>query len=161
MAVGNAQQTSIDSYNIIYEGGDATAPTAFPIGVTSGAMDLLNSNNGGKGLETKANYLELIISGDKAGSGDILITAAAEGGPEEAVALLECTFGTVVETAPYVWADTIDLTSYSLAACSTLVADSGNSRVAKFGTDAIGKRYWNIYPTLTTTTNIRVYARFF
>ena len=161
MAVEVAQRTSISSYTKVYDGGNVAEPTAFPLGVTSGDMDLLASTKGGRGLETKANYIEIIMTGDQAGTGTVLITGACEQGPEEAIASLAITVGTVVETAPREWVDTMELTSYTLSACSTLVADSGNSRVAKFGTDAIGYRYISFYPTLEIITNLRIYARYF
>lgn len=168
MAIGTAQQTSIDSYNVAYDGGDITEPTAFPLGVKSGDMDLLSPNNGGKGLETKANYIELIITADQAGTGTVLVTGASEGGPEEVIADLNITASTVVETGSRRWIDTITTTPSNtvqdpihLAGCSILVADSGNDRVCKFGFDAIGYRYLRFYPTLTTITNLKIYARYF
>jgi len=161
MAVEIAQRTSISSYTKVYDGGDVTEPTAFPLGVTSGDMDLLDSVKGGRGLETKANYIEIIMTGDQAGTGTVLITGACEGGPEEAIASLAITVGTVVETSPREWVDTMVLTPYSLSVTNTLIADSGNSRVAKFATDAIGYRYISFYPTLTTITNLKIYARYF
>jgi len=161
MAVEVAQRTSISSYTKVYDGGDVTEPTAFPLGVTSGDMDLLDSIKGGRGLETKANYLSIIMTGDQAGTGTVLITGACDGGPEEGVASLAITVGSVAESGTRRWADTMVLTALTLAACSTLVADTGNSRVAKFGSDFIGLRYVKFYPTLTTITNLRIFARYF
>jgi hypothetical protein len=161
MAVEVAQRTSISSYQLVYDGGDVTEPTAFPLGIKSGDMDLLSSIKGGTGKETKANYIEVVMTGDQAGTGTVLITGACEQGPEEAIASLAITVGTVVESGTRRWVDTMEQTAFTLSACSTLVADSGNSRVAKFGTDAIGYRYIKFYPTLTTTTNLKIYARYF
>lgn len=160
MAVEVAQRTSINSYTKVYDGGDVAEPTAFPLGVTSGDVDLLSPIKGGRGLETKANYIEVIMTGDQAGTGTVLMTGACEGGPEEAIASLAITVGSVVETSPRKWVDTMVLTSYTLSTRSTLVADSGNSRVAKFGTDGIGYRFVKFYPTLTTITNLRIFVRY-
>lgn len=161
MPYGNAQQTTIDSYTLVYDGGDRSAPTSFPLGVTSGDIDLLDANNGGKGEETKANHLAIIMTGDQAGTGDVLITGACEQGPEEAIASVAITVGTVVETSPREWVDTMVLSNYHLAPNYIVVADSGNSRVAKLGFDAIGYRYIKFYPSLTTITNLKIYARYF
>ena len=163
MPIGNSQQTVIDSYQLVHEGvGADTVPTAFPIGVKTGDMDLLTPVHGGKGEETKANYLEVIFTGKPAGTGTIVITGACEGGPEEVIASLALTVGAVVETGDWRWVDTITLTSFHLAGCSIAVADSGNSRPAKFAFDAIGYRYIKFYNTgLATTTNTRTYARYF
>ncbi len=156
----NAKHTHISSYTLVYDGGDTAEPTAFPLGVTSGDIDLLSDNWGKSGSETKANELEVIITGDQAGTGTVLITGACEGGPEEAIASLAITVGTVVETSPREWVDTMVLTNRHLSPSACVVADSGNSRVAKFGFDAIGYRYISFYPTLTTITNLKIYVRF-
>ena len=161
VVLDNAQQTTIDAYRLVYNGGDVAEPTAFPFGVISGDMDLLASINGGSGSETKANYIELIMTGDQAGTGTVLVTGAASGGPEEAIASLAITVGTVVETSPREWVDTMVLTNLHLSRCSVNVADSGNSRIAKFGFDAIGYRFLRFYPTLTTITNLKIYGRHF
>jgi hypothetical protein len=161
MAVEVAQRTSISSYAKVYDGGDVAEPTAFPLGITSGDMDLLDPIKGGRGLETKANYVEIIMTGDQAGTGTVLITGACEQGPEEALVSLAIIVGAVVESGTERWVDTMEQTVFTLSACSTLVADSGNSRLAKFATDAIGYRYLRFYPTLTTITNLKIYARYF
>lgn len=161
----NVEQTAIDSYNIVDSvTGSATDtfPTSFPFTTTSGDMDLLSPVNGGKGEETKAYRLGILITGKPAGSATVIVSGAAEGGPIEHIASLAVTIGSVVETGDWRLADTIVLTSTHLAACSILVADSGNSRPAKFGFDAIGYRYIRFYVTsLTTTTDLRIYARHF
>jgi hypothetical protein len=161
MAAPVAQRTTIDAYTLVYDGGDTSEPTTFPLGVTSGDIDLLEAKHGGRGEETQANYLSIIMTGDQAGTGTVLITGASNGGPEEAIASLAITVGSVVETGSRRWVDTMEQTAYTLAACSTLVADSGNSRVARFGTDVLGLRYISFYPTLTTITNLKIYARYF
>ena len=165
MAINIAEQTVVDSYNLVdFVTGSATDtfPTAFPFTTTSGDMDLLSSVNGGKGTETKAYRLAVLITGKPAGSATIIVAGASEGGPIEHIASLAVTIGSVVETGDWRLADTIVLTSTHLAACSILVADSGNSRPAKLGFDAIGNRYIKFYVTsLTTTTDIRIYARHF
>lgn len=163
MAINIAEQSVVDSYNIVktVTGGTTTAaPTAFPFGVTSGDIDLLSANYGGAGKETKAYRLALLITGKPAGTGTIVITGAAEGGPEEQICSLAITVGSVVETGAWRIVDTIDLTSAHLAGCSILAADSGNSRPTKVGFDNIGYRYIKFYVTsLTTTTDIKIYAR--
>ena len=160
MAGDRAKHTHISSYTLVYDGGDVSEPTVFPLGVTSGDIDLLGGIYPTHGQETKANELAIIITGDQAGTGTVLITGACEGGPEEAIASLAITIGTVVETSPREWVDTMVLTNLHLSPSAAVVADSGNSRVAKFGFDAIGYRYIGFYPTLTTITNLKIYARF-
>jgi hypothetical protein len=156
-----AKQTFISSYKIVFEAtADNSVPTAFPFGVTTGSIDLLDSKWKGSGEETKSNEIELLFTGKPAGSFTCLVTGASEAGPEEAIASLAVTIGSVVETGDWRIGDTIDMTSYHLAPSSIVVADSGNSRVAKFGADMIGYRYINFYiSSLTTTTNLRIYAR--
>lgn len=161
MSVGNADQSAVDSYALVYEtDGTDTEPTAFPIGITSGDMDLLAAKNGGKGEETKAYRLAMLITGQPAGTGTILITGAAGQGPEEPICSLAITIGSVVETGDRRWADTIVMTSFHLGRGIHL-ADSGNSHPSKLGFDAIGYRYIRFYATnFVTTTNMRVYARY-
>ncbi len=161
---GNVDQSIVDSYQIVHTitGGTTTAaPTAFPFGVTSGDIDLLSTNYRGIAAETKAYRLALLITGKPAGTGTVVFTGiAAGGGPEEPICSLAITVGSVVETGDWRWADTIVLTSYHLAACSILVADSGNSHPAKVGWDNIGYRFIKAYVTsLTTITDVRIYAR--
>lgn len=160
MVTENAKQTFISSYLKVYDGGDVSEPTAFPLGATSGDMDLLKSPYPVSGSETKANEIEILITADQAGTGTVLITAACDGGPEEPVASLAITVGTVEESGTRKWVDTMVKTSFHLAPHACVVADSGNSHPAKFGFDAIGYRYLKFYPTLTTITNIQIYARF-
>lgn len=161
---GNAEQSVVDSYNLalsVTDGTTTSVPTAFPFGIVSGDIDLLNATYGGKGQETKAYHLALLFTGKPAGSGTIFITGAADGGPEEPICSLGVTIGTVVETGDWRWVDTISPTKYHLAVQSFNVADSGNSHPAKVGFDAIGYRYIRFYvPSLTTTTDIRIYARY-
>lgn len=166
MSINIAEQTVVDSYKIVHTvtGGTTTAfPTSFPFGsITSGDINFLAPEWGGKGTETKGYRLEILVTGKPAGSGTIIVAGIAPGGPIEHTTSLAVTIGSVVETGDWRLADTIDLTSTHLAACSILVADSGNSRPAKFGLDAIGYQFLKFYVTsLTTTTDIRIYARIF
>jgi len=158
-----ADQSIIDSYKIVHEvtgGTTSSTPTAFPFGIVSGDIDLLAPEWGGAGEESKGYRLAVLITGQPAGSGVIVVTGAAEGGPEEQICSLAVTIGSVIETGDWRLVDTIVLTSVHLAQCSIVVADSGNSRPAKVGWDNIGYRYIKFYVTsLTTTTKIRVYAR--
>ncbi len=160
-----AEFTAIDSYNLVDSvTGSATDtfPTAFPFTTTSGDMDLLLPANGGIGNETKAYRLGILITGQPAGSATVIVAGASEGGPIEHIASLAVTIGAVVETGDWRLADTITLTSTHLAGCSIAVADSGNSRPAKFGFDAVGYRFIRFYVTsLTTTTDIRIHVRYF
>ena len=163
---GNADQSSVDSYNIVktITGGTTTsAPTAFHFGVTSGDIDLLLPTYGGKGQETKAFRLAFLITakGTAGGTGTIVITGASCGGPEEQICSLAITMNAVVETGDWRIVDTIVLTSTHLAGCSIVVADSGNSRPTKLGFDAIGYRYIKFYITsLTNITDLKIYARY-
>lgn len=165
MTLSNAEQSAVDTYSIVKtvtSGTTTSAPTAFPFGIVSGDIDLLHPNYGGVGIDTKAYRLALLFTGKPAGSGTIVIIGSAGNGPEEPICSLAVTIGSVVETGDWRWVDTITLTSYHLAACSILRADSGNSHPTKVGFDAIGYRYIKFYVTaLTTTTDIRIYARYF
>lgn len=154
---------SLDSYNLVFTGdGTDSAPTAFPIGVASGTIDLHLPRFGGKGNETRAIYLGFLFTGTPSGSGTIFMTGAVDGGPEEPLCSLALTIGSVVETGTFRWADTIVVTNFHLGAGGVKREDSGNSHPCKIGFDAIGYRYITIYSTaLTTTTSVRVYARFF
>jgi len=161
--MAGAERTTIDSYNLVYTGdGNDTEPTAFPLGVTSGDINLLSPNYGGAGAETKANRLELLFVGDQAGTGTVLVTGASQGGPEECIASLDLTFGTVTESGSDVWCDTITLTSYHITSTGIAVADSGNSHPAKFAFDAVGYQYIRFYTTnFSSVTSVKIYARYF
>ncbi len=164
MAINIAEQTVVDSYKLVFTAtSTSSAPTAFPFGVTSGDIDLLLPQWGGKGTETKAYRLGMLFTGDAAGSATVIITGACEGGPEEQIASINITMNAVVETGAWRIIDTMSLNGIApihLGACSLLIADSGNSRVAKLGFDALGYRYIRFYPTvLTGITNLRIYAR--
>ncbi len=164
MVKQNAEQSVIDSYCIARTvSGTTAAPTTFPFGVTSGDLDLLSAANGGVGEETKAYRLEVLFTSKPAGTGTVVITGANEGGPEEFICSVDISSAAdVTETGDWRIVDTLDLTSFHLAACSILTADSGNSRPAKLGFDAIGYRYITFYVTaLTTITDLRIYARHF
>ena len=164
MITGNSEESIVDSYEIVHTvtGGTTTsAPTAFPFGIVAGDIDLLKPKYGGRGNETKAYRLALLFTGKPAGTGTIVITGVADAGPEEPICSLTITVGAVVETGTWRWVDTAVLTSYHLAGCSINLADSGNSHPVKLGYDAIGYRYIKFYvSSLTTTTDIRIYARF-
>ncbi len=162
-----AEFTAVDSYNIVKTltgGMTDTFPTSFPFGITSGDMDLLASKNGAVGVETRAYRLGILMAakGTSGGTGTVIMTGAAEGGPREFIASLAITMNAVVETGDWRIVDTIVQTVEHLAACSTLVADSGNSRPTKFATDVIGLRYIKFYVTaLTNITDLRIYVRYF
>lgn len=161
--IGNAEQSVVDTYSIVKtvtSGTTTAAPTAFPFGATSGDINLLSANYRGSGTETKAYRVALLITGKPAGTGTIVITGAADGGPEEPICSLSITVGAVVETGDWRWVDTITLTSYHLAALNIVRADSGNSHPTKVGFDAVGYKHIKFYvSSLTTTTDIRIYAR--
>lgn len=153
----------IDSYKLIFTGdGTDTFPTAFPLGITSGTIDLLTPEWGGAGSKNSTDHMEFLIAGTPAGSGVLQITGATDAGPEEPIGSLAITIGSVVETGDYRWVDTIVETDWHLGAVGVKVADSGNSHPCKVGIDLLGYRFIKLYSTsLTTTTAIRVYARRF
>lgn len=164
-----AEFTIVDSYNIIktVTGGTTdTFPTSFPFGVTSGDMDLLSSSNGAIGVETRAYRLGILMTakGTTGGTGTVMVTGAAEGGPRELISTLSITMNDIVETDDWRIIDTITLPSDAihLDGFSVAIADSGNSRPSKYGADFIGYRYPKFYVTaLTNITDLRIYARYF
>ncbi|HEB26661.1 MAG TPA: hypothetical protein ENI05_02640 [Porticoccus sp.] len=164
MSAGNADQSIVDSYIIVHSvtGGTTTsAPVTFPFGVTSGDIDLMLAENGGKGEETKAYRVAILITAKPAGTGTVVVTGASAGGPEEFIASLaiDCT-ADITETGDWRIIDTITATKFHLGRGIDL-ADSGNSHPAKFGFDAIGYRYLKFYVTsLTTITDVKIYVRF-
>ena len=155
---------SLDSYSLIYEGdGTDTVPTAFPIGGVTGTINLQTPSYGGAGTETRAEYLELLFTMDGAGTGTVELTGACDNGPEEYICslALSAAAGTA-ETGSWDWVDSITLTNEHLSKFGIRVADSGNSRVAKFGVLMIGYKYLTVYSTaIATASNLRVYARYF
>ena len=159
-----AEFSAVDSYNQVKAViATSSVPTAWPFGVTSGDMDLLSVTNGAIGQETRAYRLEIIMKGVTAGTATVAITGASEGGPEEHICSVAVSSAAdIVESGTFRIIDSMTLTSTHLAGCSIAVADSENSRVAKLGFDAIGDRYINFYiPTLTTITDLRIFARYF
>jgi len=163
MSIQTSEQTALSSYRLVFTGdGTDTFPTAFPLGVASGDIDLHDAVWGGKGTETKSNRLCMLFLADQAGAATIGLTGACEGGCEEPIASLVLTVGGTVETGSNRWCEAIDLTSYHLAEDCILIADSSNNQPTKFGFDAIGYRYINFYShTFTNITWVRVYARYF
>jgi len=163
MRIGNAEQTTIESYNLVYTGDGAdTEPTEFPLGITSGDMNLLLPKDGGKGTETKSNRLCFLFLADQAGFATIAMTGACQGGCEEYICSLALTAGGTVETGTNRWVEAITPTYYHLAEDSILIADSGNNRPTKFGFDAIGYQFINFYTSgFANITWIKVYARYF
>lgn len=164
-----AQYTVVDSYNIVKEltgGTTDTFPTAFPFGITSGDMDLLAPKNDGVAGETKAYRLGVLMTakGTAGGTGTVMVTGAAEGGPRELIGTLTITMNAVVETGDWRIIDTMVLPTDAihLDGFSIAVADSGNSRPTKFGADVLGYRYIKFYVTaLTNITDLRIYVRHF
>ena len=159
-----AEYTVVDSYNEVFAAtGTSSVPTAFPFGILTGDMDLLAPENDGVAGETKAYRLEFIMKVITAGTGTVAITGAAEGGPEEYICEVDIsTVAAIVESGSFLVVDSMVLRSFHLDGFSIAVADSGNSRVAKLGFDALGYRYIRFYvPTLTTITDLRIYARHF
>jgi hypothetical protein len=164
-----AEFTALDRYSIVKEITGATEdtfPTAFPFGVVFGDMDLHDAINGAVGNETRAYRLGILMTakGTSGGIGTVHVTGASEGGPRELVASLAITMNAVVETGDWRIVDTMVLPDevIHLAGCSIAAVDSGNSRPAKFGFDAIGYRYIKFYVTgLTNITDLRIYVRHF
>lgn len=163
MSIQIAEQTSITSYRLVFTGtGKDTFPTAFPLGITSGDIDLHRPEWGGKGNETKANRLCMLFLADQAGAATIGLTGACEGGCEEPIASLVLTVGGTVESGTNRWTEDIALTSYHLAEDAILVADTGNNQPTKFGFDAIGYRYIKFYSSgFANVTWIKIYVRHF
>lgn len=163
MSVGNAEQTSIESYKLVYTGdGSDTEPVAFPLGITSGDIDLHAPEWGGKGTETKANRLCMLFLADQAGAATVALTGACEGGCEEYIASLALTVGGTVESGTNRWCEDIDLSPYHLSEDCILIADGGNNRPTKFGFDAIGYRFIRFYTSgFVNITWVRIYARYF
>ncbi len=161
--INNAEQTVLDSYNLVYTGdGSDTVPTAFPLGITSGDMNLILPENGGAGSETKANRLCFLFLADQAGTAEIFITGACPGGCEEPICALNMTVGGTAESGTNRWVEDATLTSYHLAENCIVLADTGNNQPTKLGFDNIGYQFVSFYThTFTNVTWIRVYARFF
>lgn len=152
-----------DSYKLVLTGdGNDTFPTAFPIGITSGIIDLRTPEWGGAGTTNTTRYIGLLFTGTPSGSGTIQVTGAVDHGPEEPIVSLAITIGSVVEAGDYRWGDTITDTDYHLGDTGVKIGDSGNSHPCKVGFELLGYRYITIYSTaLITTTTLRVYARRF
>lgn len=164
MSLTEAEKSIVGSYTLIKEvtGGTTTAaPTAFPLGITSGDMNLLDTKFGGVADETRAYRIAILIATKPAGTGTIVFTGAAPGGCEEPICSLAISSAAdIVESGDWRWVDTITLTSYHLAADCIVRADSGNSHPTKVGWDNIGYQFLKAYVTaLTTITDIRIYAR--
>lgn len=162
--INNAEQSVVGAYNLVYTGDgtdtDPTTANSFPLGITSGDINLLDAKWGGSGTETKGYRLAIIIVADQAGTGTLEITGASPGGPEEYICSLALTIGGTVETGTKRWVEDMALTSYHLAAENIVVADGGNNHPTKLGFDAVGYQYIRFYNTaLASTTEIEVYAR--
>ncbi len=164
MSQSEAEKTIIGSYSIIKTvtgGTTTTAPTAFPLGVTSGDMNLLAAKFGGVADETRAYRLAILILTKPAGTGTIVFTGAAPNGCEEPICSLAISSAAdIVESGDWRWVDTITLTNFHLAEDNILRADSGNSHPCKVGWDNIGYQFLRAYVTaLTTITDVKIYAR--
>ena len=164
-STGNAEQTSIQSYKLVHTGdGKAdTEPDAFPIGIPTGYhIDLHTPTWGCKGDETKSNRLCHLFLADQSGNATVFITGACEGGPEEPICMVTMVAGGTAETGTNRWMENATLTSYHLAECGIVVADSGNNHPIKLGFDAIGYRYIKYYVfDYSAVTWLRIYARYF
>lgn len=164
-STGNAEQTSIQSYKLVYTGinkSPDTNPAEFPIGITSGDIDLHTAKWGCKGDETKSNRLCFLFLADQAGAATVFMTGACEGGPEEPVCSLALTVGGTVESGTNRWCESMTVTSYHLAEDAILKADDGNGHPCKFGFDAIGYRYINFYVSgYANITWVKIYTRYF
>ncbi len=159
-----AEKSVIGSYSIIktVTGGTITsAPTEFPLGVTSGDIDFKKAKFGGVADETRAYRIAILILTKPAGTGTIVFTGSAPGGPEEFICSLAISSAEdIVESGDWRWVDTIDLTNYHLAEDNISRQDSGNSHPCKVGWDNIGYQFLKAYVTaLTTITDVKIYAR--
>ena len=158
-----SEMTVLESYNLVYTGtGAGGEPVAFPLGITSGDINMGLTKHGKIGTETKSNRLCMLFLADQAGAATIVVTGACQGGPEEYIASLDLTAGGTVETGTNIWVESIALTSYHLAENCILIADSVNNRPTKFGFDAIGYQFIKFYTkAFVGITWVRVYARYF
>jgi len=159
-----AEKSIIGSYSLIktITGGTTTAaPTEFPLGVTSGDIDFKQAKFGGVADETRAYRIAILILTKPAGTGTIVFTGSAPGGPEEPICSLAISsVADIVESGDWRWVDTITLTNYHLAEDNILRADSGNSHPCKVGWDNVGLQFLKAYVTaLTTITDVKIYAR--
>ena len=159
-----AEKSIIGSYSVIktVTGGTTTAaPTVFPLGVTSGDIDFGQAKFGGVADETRAYRIALLILTKPAGTGTIVFTGSAPGGPEEFICSLAISSAAdIVESGDFRWVDTITLTNFHLAEDNILRQDSANSHPCKVGWDNTGFQFLNAYVTaLTTITDIKIYAR--
>lgn len=164
MSQSESEKTIVGSYSVIKTvtgGSTDTFPTAFPLGVTSGDMNLILPKYGGVADETRAYRTEIIITSKPAGTGTIQFTGAAPSGCEEPICSLAISSAAdIVETGDWRWVDTITLTNWHLAEDNILRTDSANSHPCKVGWDNIGYQWLKAYVTaLTTITDIRIYAR--
>jgi len=158
-----SEMTALESYNLVYTGtGAGGEPATFPLGITSGDINMGLAKDGNIGTETKANRLCMLFLADQAGTGTIVLTGACQGGPEEYIASLALTAAALVETGTNIWVEEIDLTPYHLSENCILVVDSGNSHPTKFGFDAIGYQFIRFYTkAFVSITELKVYARYF
>ena len=159
-----AEKSIIGSYSVIKtvtSGTTTSAPTAFPLGVTSGDIDFGQAKFGGVADETRAYRIALLILTKPAGTGTIVFTGSAPGGPEEFICSLAISSAAgIVESGAWRWVDTITLTNFHLAEDNILRVDSGNSHPCKVGWDNIGYQFITAYVTaLTTITDLKIYAR--
>lgn len=167
MSIQTSEQTSLTSYRLVYTGdGKDTLPTEWPIGVTSGDIDLHAPEWGGKGTETKANRLCFLFLANDAGNAVVEITGACQGGPEEYICKLEITFAGCFESAgANRWANIITITSEHLAEDCILLAGhlGAENRPAKFGFDAIGYQFISFYTSGfgNGVKWLKIYARYF
>lgn len=163
MTVENAEQTTIQSYKLVYTGdGTDTVPTAFPLGINSGDWNLGLPKYGFVGSESKANRLCFLFLADQAGTAVIAINGACAGGCEEPICSLVMTAGGTVESGTNIWVESAELTSYHLAEDAIVIADIVNNQPTKLGFDNIGYQFMSFYThTFATITWIKVYARYF
>ena len=167
MTIGNAEQTSIQSYKLVYTGDGAdTVPVTWPIGETSGDIDLHLPEWGCKGDETKSNRLCFLFLANAVGTADLVMMGACQGGPKEHICSLALSAGGGVETGANRWVNIIVVTHEHLAECSILAAGEAGvlNSPAKFGFDAIGYQFISFYTSKFVgvgMSSLKVYARYF
>lgn len=167
MSIQISEQTSLTSYRLVYTGdGSDTLPTEWPLGETSGDIDLNTPEWGGKGTETKANRLCFLFLTNAVGTADVEIMAACQGGPKEYICDLDMSAGGGTDGSGNHWVNIIALTSSEHLAedCILVAGGAGDlNSPAKFGFDAIGYQFISFYTSgFGQSVNwLKIYARYF
>lgn len=167
MSIQSSEQTSLTSYRLVYTGdGEDTLPTEWPMGETSGDIDLHAPEWGGKGTETKSNRLCFLFLTNAVGNADVEIMAACQGGPKEYICDLDMAAGGGEDGDGNHWVNRITLTASEHLAEDCIIVAGGEGDLnspAKFGFDAIGYQFISFYTSGFDgkVTELKIYARYF